>query len=111
MRLSLLERMKRWRRRLFGSRVETPREILVVRSGLSDRYYEFLAIVARVNRIALILDRRSHERRHPDVGRALLERRRVDRRGPPPATWQSGDVIVFRERGTRAGAPGVSVPL
>ena len=83
----------------------------MVRSGLSERYYEFLAIFARVNRIALILDRRSHERRHPDVGRALLERRRLDRRGPPPATWQSGDVIVYRERGAGAGAPGASVPL
>src|SRR4051812_27205788 len=97
---SFRERMKRVRRRLLGSGLDTPYEILVVRSGLSERYYEFLAIFARVNRIALILDRRSHERRHPDVARAVLERRRLDRRGPPPATWESGDVIVLRERGT-----------
>jgi len=90
--------MKRWLRRLFGAGVDHPHEILVIRSGLSERYYEFLGIFARVNRIGLMLDRRSHERRHPDIGRAVLERRRTDRRGPPPATWQSGDVVVLRER-------------
>ncbi len=90
--------MKRWFRRLLRPGLGTPDEILVVRSGLSERYYEFLAIFARVNRIGIILDRRAFERRHPDVGRAILERRLADRRGPPPATWQSGDVVVLRER-------------
>lgn len=103
--------MKRWLRRLLGLGRNTPLEILVVRSGLSERYYEFLGIFARVNRIGLILDRRSHERRHPDTARALLERRLSDRRGPPPATWQSGDVVVFRERQTGATAPGAGVRL
>ena len=95
---SLRTRTRRWFGGLALRRPVPPQEILVVRRGLSASYYDFLRIFARANRIAIIFDRRMHERRHPDSLRSSGERRLADRRGPVPASWDGGDVVVFAGR-------------
>ncbi|HVZ22103.1 MAG TPA: hypothetical protein VG871_13610 [Vicinamibacterales bacterium] len=59
--------------------------MLVVRRGLDADYYRFLGIIAKANRIELVIDRRREQRRW-DRRLITTERRRQDRRRPwsPP---------------------------
>lgn len=93
---SMRTRARRWFGGWKGRRIVAPQEILIVRRGLSESYYGFLRIFARANRIAIIIDRRTRERRRYDTRQS--ERRLVDRRGPVPTTWDGGDVVVFARR-------------
>ena len=70
---------------------------LILRRGMDEDYYRFMRIIADANGVALIVDRRTHDRRH-DAGSRVTERRVTDRRGEPPASWQTeGFIAVGRQ--------------
>lgn len=69
---------------------------LIVPRGLSEEYYEFLAITAGANREQILIDRRRGSRRGKhDVS---MDERRAgdDRRGPVPEMWTRDSLIVLR---------------
>jgi hypothetical protein len=68
--------------------------VLIVPRGLSDQYYEFLAIATRVNGEKLLIDRRLAVRRTKRQSATDDRRMPGDRRGPVPASWVEDDLIV-----------------
>lgn len=72
-------------------------DTLIVRRDLSERYYQFLQVFARMRGLKLVVDRRVTERRH-HRDPVVQDRRTGDRRGPPPRTWTEADFIVVPGR-------------
>ena len=68
--------------------------MLIVRRGLSHSYMAFLRVYARNRGLEVTIDRRAEERRHRQTD-ILPDRRRGERRGPPPPTWQHADFIAI----------------
>lgn len=68
-------------------------DVMIVRRGMSTAYYFFLQAFARANRIELVQDRRTEDRRG-QLHHVSGERRKNDRRGPLSATWGQGDFVV-----------------
>jgi len=67
--------------------------VMIVRRGMSSAYYFFLHAFARANRIELVRDRRTEDRRG-QVQHVSGEQRKNDRRGPMSTTWDEGDFVV-----------------
>jgi len=74
---------------------------LIVRRGLKSTYYGFLRVFAANRGLALMVDRRSSDRREKRVAAigSDSERRTWERRGAPPETWHTGDFIVTESDG------------
>jgi hypothetical protein len=66
---------------------------MIVPRGLDPSYYFFTEITANANDIALIVDRRVHERRL-GVQPADVEQRAGDRRAAPPQSWARDGFMV-----------------
>jgi hypothetical protein len=67
--------------------------MLIVRRGLSRRYYDFLNVAVIANGDELVVDRRVGEAPPgSDAGRVTLDR--PDRRALLPQSWIGDDVIV-----------------
>ena len=77
---------------------------LIVRSGQDSAYYHFMEIYTHTNGLTLTVDRRRAERRASPAD-ATTERRAVDRRSAPPATWELGDCVLAPSHTAAAGAP------
>jgi hypothetical protein len=71
-------------------------EILILRRGMDEDYYRFMQIIADTNGFALIVDRRTTERRR-DAWSHDVERRVGDRRCEPPPSWQTEGFISLGE--------------
>jgi len=72
-------------------------DALILRRGMDEGYYRFMQIIADTNGIALIVDRRTNDRRH-DTWSHAVERRVTDRRCEPPGSWQTeGFIAVGRQ--------------
>ena len=86
--------------------VQQPSQLLViVRRGATERFRRLQARLAD-EPVRVVWDRREEERRQ--TARPVApERRRRERRGPPSATWRSGDFVLARTT-VREGA-GVEV--
>lgn len=71
--------------------------VLIVRRGLSERYYQLLRIFAKTRGLDILVDRRQGERRRHQapVGE---ERRTHERRAPPPRTWTEADFVIPARR-------------
>lgn len=93
--------------RLFGRSKRTEQqdeagsEVLIVRRDMSPQYYFFFEIFAKQNRLNVVVDRRVDERRSRP-GHVFAERRASDRRGPPPPTWDEGDIVIPHDRQVEA---------
>jgi len=68
--------------------------VLIVPRGFHAEYYTFLALTTRANGDQLVVDRRASERRRLTHTKAD-DRRRSDRRGPPPVTWARDGLIML----------------
>ncbi len=73
------------------------KDILVVRHGLSDKYYAYLQKFAETRGLEIVVDRRRSERRR-DRQRAPEERRHNERRGPLPETWELADFVAGKRK-------------
>lgn len=80
---------------------EAASEVLIVRRDMSPQYYFFFEIFAKQNRLNVVVDRRVDERRSRP-GHVFAERRSSDRRGPPPPTWDEGDIVIPHDRQVEA---------
>ncbi len=78
-------------------------DVIIVRRGLPDDYYRFLRIFAPERGLEIIVDRRHVERRH-QAASVIEERRRQDRRGTAPQSWDRADFVVVRRDPRPAGS-------
>ena len=67
--------------------------VLIVRRGLSEQYYAYMRMFAVSRGLELIIDRRRQERRRT-AHLPSEERRRGERRGPLPDSWDRADFIA-----------------
>ncbi|HWC04378.1 MAG TPA: hypothetical protein VHF87_16605 [Methylomirabilota bacterium] len=70
------------------------RLLVIVRRGRIDRFEFFHARLAS-EPVRITWDRRVADRRRSKQ-RMAIERRRGDRRGPPPLTWPAGGFVLAR---------------
>jgi hypothetical protein len=70
-------------------------DMMIVRRGLSERYYFFLKLFAAGRGLQVIQDRRCQERRRASQ-HASDERRRQEQRGSLANTWELADFVVLR---------------
>ena len=68
--------------------------MLIVRRGLSHSYMAFLRVYARNRGLEVTIDRRAEERRRRETD-ILPDRRRGERRGPVPRTWDQADFVAI----------------
>ncbi len=76
---------------------DDPKDILIVRRGLSDEYYTYLQKFAKTRELEIVVDRRRGERRRGPQP-APEERRREERRGPVPETWKLADFVARKRK-------------
>jgi hypothetical protein len=69
-------------------------QVLIVRRGLSERYYQLLQIFARTRGLEILVDRRTADRRRQQQP-VEQDRRAHERRRPPPRTWAAADFVVM----------------
>jgi len=80
----------------------SPTEYLfVVRRGCEDKLEFLKSTFVERTRVRVIPDRRQGERRRADVG-VPLDRRRADRRGQPPPSWDLADYVLVLPRNQHA---------
>jgi hypothetical protein len=74
--------------------------LLIVRRECEEKFAFLQSSFARRDRVKVLLDRRAGERRRRQepVG---LDRRRTDRRGAPPPSWDLADYVLVPARTTR----------
>ena len=70
------------------------RLLVVVRRGATERFDAFNTRLAG-EPVQIRWDRRVTDRRRKRL-RVVLERRRSDRRAPPPLTWPAGGFVIAR---------------
>ncbi len=74
-------------------------DMMIVRRGLSERYYFFLELFAAARGLRVVQDRRCQDRRQASQ-RATEDRRRQERRGSLANTWQRADFVLARRNKT-----------
>lgn len=75
--------------------------VFIVRRGCEDKLDFLKSTFVDRTRVRVIVDRRMGERRHARVGVAE-DRRRADRRGPPPPSWELADYVLVMPRTPQA---------
>jgi hypothetical protein len=76
----------------------SPTEYLfVVRRGCEDKLEFLKSTFVDRTRVRVILDRRQGERRRARMG-VPVDRRKADRRGPPPPSWDLADYVLVLPR-------------
>lgn len=71
---------------------------LIVRRGLDACYYRFLEMFAVHRNVEVTLDRRQADRRRQWLA-VEQDRRRQERRGEPPETWNCADFVQMKDEG------------
>ena len=86
-----------FRRRERAKREPKPKpDLMIVRRGLSDAFYFYCHVFAKEHNLAVVPDRRVHERRRRQRATPTIDRRAHDRRGDP-VKWPSEDFIIVRD--------------
>jgi hypothetical protein len=76
---------------------------MIVRRGAVKRYQDLKKKTAHLE-VEVVWDQRDAERRQ-DPCLSDSERRRKERRGPPPFTWDAADFVVVTPKSPKPAAP------